>query len=374
MKKIAHILPFPAVGGTEHATLRIAQAVDASRFASVAFHIPDARSVRALFTNAGVSCTVYEPAAPSYTHAASYLRTSLAMAREFKRQGVDLVHCADLLAAEHAGLAGWFARVPVVCHIRNRFDAISRRDCSFLWPVRCFVFVSRNTWRHFGCPVAPSRGVIVYDGIDIQQTVAESADAGAVRRELGIAADAPLIGTVARVAPQKDYPTLVKAARRVLDQYPDVRFLVAGDYSEPANRAHYEEVRRSLEAHDVSDAFVFTGQREDVLRLLTAVDVFVLSTHKEGLPLVILEAMSCGKPVVATDVDGIPEIVEHDETGLLFAHENDGQLATYILGLLRDRSVAQRLGEAGRQLVRTRFTREQFAAGMNGVYRNVLDV
>ena len=97
----------------------------------------------------------------------AYLRASLAIAREFRRQRVDLVHCADLLAAHHAGLAGWLARVPVLCHIRNRFDAMSRRDCSFLWPVQRFVFVSRNTWRHFACRVAPSRGAVVYDGIDV---------------------------------------------------------------------------------------------------------------------------------------------------------------------------------------------------------------
>lgn len=374
MKKIAHVLPFPAVGGTEHATMRIAKSVDTSRFTSVAFHLPEAKSVAQFFSAAGVPCTPYVPAEPSYRHAVAYLRASLAIARELRRQRVDLVHCADLLAAHHAGLAGWLARVPVLCHIRNRFDTMSRRDCSFLWPVQRFVFVSRNTWRHFACRVAPSRGAVVYDGIDVLPATAVGDEAADVRRELGIDAAAPLIGMMARVAPQKDYPTLARAAAQILAEQPSVRFLVAGDYSADANRKHYARVRTTLEECGVSKAFVFTGQRQDVTRLLRAIDIFVLSTHWEGLPLVILEAMSQGKPVVATDVDGIPEVVTHGETGLLFPHEDDRRLAAHVLSLLRDRVGAERLGEAGRRFVQTRFTTEQFALSMNDVYSRLLGV
>ena len=149
---------------------------------------------------------------------------------------------------------------------------------------------------------------------------------------------------------------------------------MAGDYSADANREHYARVRTTLEECGVSKAFVFTGQRQDVTRLLRAIDVFVLSTHWEGLPLVILEAMSQGKPVVATDVDGIPEVVTHGETGLLFPHEDDRQLAAHVLSLLRDAVGAERLGEAGRRLVQTRFTTEQFAMSMNDVYSRLLGV
>jgi glycosyltransferase involved in cell wall biosynthesis len=100
--------------------------------------------------------------------------------------------------------------------------------------------------------------------------------------------------------------------------------------------------------------------------------VFVLSTHCEGLPLVILEAMARGKPVVATAVDGIPEIVHDAETGLLFPHEDHATLASHIDRLLKDRAWGRRLGEAGRRLVRSAFTSTQFAEGMNAVYESML--
>lgn len=371
--KIAHILPFPSVGGTEHATLRIARAIDPARFRSIALCLREAEPVRAFVIAAGLPCATYEPAVPSYRHAPSYLRASLTLARELRRQRVDLVHCADLLAGYHAALAGRLARVPVLCHIRNRFDGISRRDCSFLWPVHRFVFVSRNTWQHFGCEVRPSRGVVVYDGIDIPPTASATEDRQSVGHEFNIPQHAPIIGMMARVAPQKDFATLARAAARVLQVEPEARFLVAGDHESRENREHYQRVRRDLEECGVARSFLFTGYRQDVPRLLSAIDIFVLSTHWEGLPLVILEAMARAKPVIATDVDGIPEIIQDGETGLLFPHEDHQQLAAHVIGLLRDRPRAVRLGDAGLRLVQTRFSREQFADSMNAVYRAVLE-
>src|SRR5689334_19038158 len=92
---IAHVLPFPSVGGTEHATIRLAKSVDASRFSSIAFCLRGAEPVSAFIANAGIRSVSYDPAVPSYRHAASFLRSSLALAREFRRHRVDLVHCAD---------------------------------------------------------------------------------------------------------------------------------------------------------------------------------------------------------------------------------------------------------------------------------------
>lgn len=369
---IAHVLPFPSVGGTEHATMRVARSVDASRFSSIAFCLREAEPVRALVASSGIPCVTYEPPVPSYRHAPSFLRSSLALARAFRRHRVDLVHCADLEAAHQVAVAGWLARLPVLCHIRNRFDDISRRDRSFLLPVAKFVFVSRDTWRRFAYPVPSHRGVVVYDGVD-EDAVAGSEDAGErVRREFNIPPHAPLVGMMARVAPQKDFATLARAAVRILQIEPETRFLIAGDCASVKNSAHYEQVRADLQACGVDRAFIFTGLRSDVARLMSALDVFVLSTHCEGLPLVILEAMAHEKPVVATAVDGIPEIVEDGRTGLLFGHEDHESLAAQVLSLLRDRSRAEQIGRAGRSLVRSAFNRGQFAAAMNAVYDGLL--
>ena len=111
--------------------------------------------------------------------------------------------------------------------------------------------------------------------------------------------DHPPTEAVHYAAPLKDYFTLARAARRILQAEPQTRFLIVGDYtSAKTYREHYQGVRQVLEECCVADSFIFTGHRQDVSRLLSAFDVFVLSTHREGLPLVILEAMAQAKPVV----------------------------------------------------------------------------
>ncbi len=373
--RIGHVLPWPAVGGTEHATLRIARAVEGADFESIVFCLRGADSVVSLFDSAGLPWETYQAPVHSYRHYARFLSESRSLARQFREAGVDVIHCADLAAGYYAALAGWLAKVPVLCHIRNRFDSVSRRDASFLWPVDRFVFVSRNTWEGFGARVKGDRGRVLYDGIALEtHSAAEAAEISrSVRTEFGIASDAPLLGTLARVAPQKDFPTLIKAAALVRQRHPRARFLVAGDHdSEATYREHYAAMRQLMREHNVEDAFVFTGYRTDVRRLMMALDIFVLSTHWEGLPLVLLEAMSCRKPVVATAVDGVPEAIVDGRTGLLFAHQDAEALAGHLLRVIEDRPLADALASAGYEDVRERFSLEAFAANLRSLYSEAL--
>ena len=372
---VAHVLPWPSIGGTERATLSVAQAVEPLGFGSVAFCLKDARPVAEMFRAAGFEAAEYEGVPPSYLHPRAFLRNSFALAREFRRRGVRLVHCSDVLAGYYAALAGRLARLPVLCHVRCAFPEVSLRERGFLAPVGKFAFVSRDAWRAFGHRVPARRGVVVYDGLEVCAAGRDEEARRDVRQEFGLAAGDKIVGMVARVAPAKDFETLAKAAARVVAADPGVRFMVIGDHTrEAANRAHYEKVRGTLEALGLTRSFIFTGFREDVGRLVGAFDVFVLSTHGEGLPLVILEAMARGVPVVATEVGGIPEVVRHGETGLLHAHADDAGLAAHVASLLSDEARALALGEAGRLLVENEFSRGRFAEDLARLYRELLRV
>jgi glycosyltransferase involved in cell wall biosynthesis len=238
------------------------------------------------------------------------------------------------------------------------------------------VFVSRESWRAFGFPVPAHRGDVVYDGAEVADCEAGSVDESArrdVRREFNIPDETTIIGMVARIDQQKDYETLAKAAARVVAAVPDVHFLVVGGYSnDEAQRQHFEKVKLWVRANNVVPYFTFTDFRTDVPRLLRAMDIVVLSTHYEGLPLAVLEAMACGKPVVATAVDGVPEIVIDNHTGLLFSHQDDSELASHLLSLIRDRSRATLLGERARSFVQAHFNQEQFRDSIVELYRRVL--
>jgi glycosyltransferase involved in cell wall biosynthesis len=328
--------------------------------------------VQEFFRVADVPTVPYHLTELSLRAPVPFARNTRAIARDLRRLGVDLLHCADVDAGIEAALAGGVAKVPVLCHVRNPVLAISRRERLLLSPVSRFVFVSKDTWSTFGMKVGPERGRVLYDGIviDGDGSAAMRAD---VRRELGLSPDAPVVGMTARVSPQKDYITLARAAAKVREVVPGVRFVIVGDYTEhAAHREHFAQVREELVRLNVLENFVFAGFRSDVSRVMSAFDLFVLCTHFEGLPLVVLEAMAAGLPVVATAVNGIPEVIDSDEVGLLHAHEDVDTLARHLTAALTDRALAARLGAAGRESVRERFGMEAFAENVAALYADTL--
>jgi glycosyltransferase involved in cell wall biosynthesis len=369
---VAHLLPWPGIGGTEHATLRIARAAAERGYRNIAFYREDSPVVGEFFRHAGLETAPYELAELSARRPLPFVRNTLALRNAFRAHGVDLVHCADIDAALQVAPAGRLAGVPVLCHIRNPWTSMMRREALVLSTVDTFVFVSQDTWSTFAYPVGASRGRVLYDGLDVQ-AVPDQASRADVRRELGIAEGVPVIGMTARVSEQKDYMTLARAAKRVLDVVPDARFVIVGDHERhAAHREHFALVQRELERLGVAHAFIFTGFRSDVARVMGAFDVFVLSTHFEGLPLVILEAMAMQIPVVATAVNGIPELITSDSVGLLAPHEDDETLAGHLLGLLRDPERACRIAAGGRALVEGEFSARAFGENIAALYADAL--
>jgi len=369
---IAHLLPWPGIGCTEHATLRIARAAAELGYRNVAFYRQDSPVVGEFFRDAGLETAPYELAELSARRPLPFVRNTLALRRAFRAHQVDLIHCADIDAALQVAPAGRLAGVPVLCHIRNPWTSMLRREALVLSAVDTFVFVSRDTWSTFAYRVGPSRGRVLYDGLEVQARPDQASRAD-VRRELGLAEGAPVIGMTARVSAQKDYMTLARAAKRVLDVVPDARFVIVGDHERhAAHREHYSLVQRELERLGVAHAFLFTGFRTDVARVMGGFDVFVLSTHFEGLPLVILEAMAMQIPVVATAVNGIPELITSESVGLLAPHEDDEALANQLLALLRDPARARRVAAAGRELVERQFSARAFGENIAALYADAL--
>lgn len=370
--RVLHVIPFPGIGGTEIATRRIADAVRPFGVESTVMLLAPTEDQLDYFGQAGVACLA-EHARPE----PSLLRDAPRFLRESRRLAdlcaeFDLVHCADVLAAYHMAVAARMARRPVICHVRNRIEKIPLRSRIFIGAANHFTFVSKHTRDHFPMPIARRRTSILYDGVDTSRDSSPEARqaAGAeVRAELGLPADTILAAMFARVNPQKDYETLIRAAAILRDSHPALRFLVVGDKDRVAlNRRHFAEVEVALRAAGVADRFVFTGFREDMHRLMLAADISVLCTHFEGLPLVLIEAMAAGCPCVATAVDGIPELFTEPSTGLLHTHQDAEGLATAIARLADDRDMAREMGANARRVAERRFSETRFARDAHALY------
>ena len=217
--------------------------------------------------------------------------------------------------------------------------------------------------RYLGQP--RSRSAVVPNGVDPARFLSV-ADRTLARQVLGLPLDAPVVGTVGRLVPQKSIGTLIDALPDILASRPEVHALVVGDG--PLRDELSDHARRLR----VADRLHLTGFRTDIQMCLAAMDVFVLTSLFEGLPIAILEAMASGLPVVATAVDGVPETVIEGVTGCLIPARQPARLAEAVLKLLTDPARARAMGAAGRERVVRRFTMDRFVASIRGEYEVAL--
>jgi glycosyltransferase involved in cell wall biosynthesis len=196
----------------------------------------------------------------------------------------------------------------------------------------------------------PAKVITIHNGIEAEQyRQIDSMVSDRIRRELHTPLEAVVIASVGRLHPVKGFANLLTAMKSIHARFPDVFLWLVGD----------GEQRTALEAQvrqlGLENVVVFAGMRRDIPEILTAVDIFTLASHVEGMPNAVLEAMAAGLPVVATQVGGVPEIVVDGQTGLLVPPADVQALARGLLTLIEDAPLRQRFGVAGRQRVFKRF-------------------
>jgi len=211
-----------------------------------------------------------------------------------------------------------------------------------------------------GAPIS-----LIYNGVDLAR-YNEQAACPTLLDEYAIPEGAPIVGVVARLEPEKGHPTLLEAWPAVLAAVPNAHLLMVGEGSQ---RELLEAQAASLGLLDgTRPSVTFTGRRDDVPAVTTALDVAVLPSYREAQGLSILEAMALSRPVVASAVGGIPEMIDDGRTGLLVPPRDPGALATSIVRLLEDPVLAGRLGRAGHDLVHERFCVEQMVRAVEAIY------
>jgi glycosyltransferase involved in cell wall biosynthesis len=176
----------------------------------------------------------------------------------------------------------------------------------------------------------------------------------------------PLVGVVARLQPEKGVANFLKGVTRVAPHFPEAHFVVAGDG--PLR----QELVALAEDLNLSKRVHFLGFQSDASALMRSLDVLVVPSLTEGSPLVTLEAMTAGVPVVASAVGGIPDQIRHDKEGLLVPPGDTGAIGDALLTLLRDPDLARRLGHAGRRRTASEFSHATMVRQIEDVYRDVL--
>ncbi|MEW6254328.1 MAG: glycosyltransferase family 4 protein [Pseudomonadota bacterium] len=370
-RAIAHILPWGNVGGTELATLRLAEALRAGGYENVVYvpRLPGAESVVDLVRESGFPFARYAQVAPRKANPLPFLANITRLALDFARRGVGLVHGADLAGAYFTARAARLSGARATSHVRCAHPRLAAVEHWLLKPVERFVFVSHATVEEqdFACP--PSAADVLYDAALPPASYARAQ----ARAHYGLPADALVLGMAARIHPQKDHASLIRAAALLKPYHPGLRVLMVGDHRDtPAHRTRFAELECLMAETGTRDMFVFPGFEAQMPRFYAALDVCLLASHTEGFPLGILEAMGAGLPVIASNVGGVREAVEDGVTGMLVGDADVPGFAAAIRRLAEDPALIARMGAAARDAALGRFGPERFAREAQAFARRML--
>lgn len=210
----------------------------------------------------------------------------------------------------------------------------------------------------------PEKFSTIYSGMELDWFLNAEVDPLAVRREFGIAKDALVVGKIARLFPLKGHDQLLDAAPAVVERHPEVRFFLVG------NGVLYDHLRRRARELGILENFVFAGliRRERIPEMLSAMDVVVHTSLREGLARVLPQALAMGKPCVSFDIGGASEVVIQGETGYIVRPGDAAGLAEAVLRLLADPQLRARMGEAGRRRVDPAFRAETMVEQIAALY------
>lgn len=309
-----------------------------------------------------------------------------AIAGVARRVGAAFIHSNTVRATAYAALAAGISSLPLVWHMRDLW--LSESEPRLKWPDRAGkrFFCSRSTLvlvnsRAVAASLPRSPKIsVLHNGIDLShyapggepEATRPAGNRRPLRREDGPPPRSPVVGMVGRARPLKGHDLFLRMACKLAASTPDCRFLiVGGDTFDVAD--HYLDRLKSLCSQlGLADRVLWTGHLDDVRPALAAMDVFVNPGAPEGFGLVNIEAMAMGKPVVAFDHGPLPEIVAHDQTGLLAPSGDVDALAAGVHLLLQDPARARRMGLSGRRRAQDLFSIERTVAGLERRYAQLL--
>jgi len=293
-------------------------------------------------------------------------------------RGIDVLHSHNVRANVHARVAGWRARVPA--RVSTIHNSVYHYDVSAL-NQHLYAMAERLTLRWCDRVIAVSEGVanelrsryglapdkitVVPNGVDPGR-LEPRMSSDQVRATMGVAADAQVLLQVGRLTPQKGFDVLFETIAIIIERYPRLVVLVAG---EGPSLASLEALAQRLK---ITSAVHFLGHREDVADLLTAADLVTLASRSEGMPYTLLEAMGIGRAVVATRIGGIEEVIKRDDTAVLVPTEDPEALAAAISSLLDNSVHAAAVGNAAREYIMQHHLAAAMVEQVQSIYRELL--
>ena len=295
-----------------------------------------------------------------------------------KNEGIDIFHShrykENILAGSIARKCGVRRLVQTVHGVIELEKGIALyKSRIYGWANRLYtrryfdkiIAVSDDIGRRLKTTLPPSRLIIIHNAIE-PESVRPKKTSDEIRRDFNIDSSAPIIGATGRMVPVKGYDIFLQSAKQILEKRPDARFMLIGDGPLKA------DLMKLAERLEIADRVFIPGFRDDIIELVNAFDIYVISSHHEGVPMALLEALSLGKAVVSTAVGGVNEVIRDGESGLLVEPGSADALADGCLELLADPVKRSTLEKGARARIENEFNTEIQSGKMLDLYRELV--
>jgi len=287
-----------------------------------------------------------------------------------KRLGIDIVHSQTRIAQVTGFFVSKLCGIPLVTTCHGFFHRNIGRAILPSWGEKVIAIsdaVNENLINYFG--VDKSGVTLIYNGIDVKKFLKDFSEEEKtrLRDKFGIKKGYSVIGMIARFTPDKGHDVLLYALYKILKKKPDVQLMFVGDGDKK------QDIIELSQRLDLSDNVVFVKPQINTVNALAVMDVFMFTPkRREGLGLVLLEALASGKPIVATDVGGVSNVVENDVNGFLVEPSRPELLVEPVLRLLKDKAVYARMAASGKEIVIKKFSINGMTDRTEEVYREVV--
>jgi len=307
------------------------------------------------------------------------LKALFTLFKILRKERPDIVHTHTSKAGFLGRFASFLARVPIIIHTPHghvfhsyfgptltKIFVIAEKISSLITD-KIITLTNRERDEHIERRIAPlNKFITIHSGVDLDRFMNLNIDIKKKKKELNIPQDFYVIGTVGRLVPIKGHKYLVSAAEMIIKEFPKTVFVIVGDgFLKPI-------LERHAEALGIRKNIVFTGWRKDVPEILYLFDVLVFPSLNEGMGRVMIEGMSLGKPIVASNVGGIRDLIEDGKNGLLVPPRDSNALRKAISRLIRNKKLAEGLGKIGKMEVYPDFDASTMVKKIDNLYESLL--
>jgi len=380
---ILHVIPDERLGGPQQLVLQVAKRLKERGFRSMVAMPKGDKTFASLLNEAGIqyyqvkNFKRIQPTLNPIVHVKCFfffIPCVVSLVRLIRRNKVNIVHTGVSSIYLQGPFAAKLSGAKLVWYLQGIGTPKLLRNAMlpffYLLPNKV-VGVSKAVGKYnLGNSSLAKRMSVLYPPVDTSRFSPDN-NVEEYRREFGLKSRAKLVGTVGNINPGKGYEYFFPAAKFVKEAFPKVKFLVVGKRLETQEK-YWQRLHTLIADLQIEDDIILAGYRADMPEVMNAMDIFVLASVIEGAPLVVLEAMACARPVVATKVGGVPELVIDGKTGILVPPKQPEAIAKAVLYLLNHPKEAMEMGLRGRQRVIDHFDLTICAYRHEEIYNMVL--